>query len=158
MSRRLLQHAAIGLNRMLIYGSVMTPKCDTFTACTAHVAGRSTLCKHATAQLTSWQWSVLEDLGPGDVFIFVGVASLDPFKRRPKALTDKGVLTGFYSTEADFAHKCSLKQSIHVREVWEYNQSNVLCCQSFSRRPWRYGRPGYIQGYRWLRPLQQQST
>lgn len=102
------------------------------------------LSANITAQLTSWQWSVLEDLGPGDVFIFVGVASLDPFKRRLKALTDKGVLTVFYSTEADFAHKCSLKQSIHVREVWEYTQSNVLCCQSFSRRPWRYVPPGYI--------------
>lgn len=103
------------------------------------------LSANLTAQITSWQWSVLEDLGPGDFFAFVGVHGLDPFKRHLKALTSQGVYTVFYSTEADFGHSCSDKQGIHVREVWEYTQSNVLCCKgTYSRRPWRYVPPGYI--------------
>ena len=102
------------------------------------------LSSNISAQVTSWDYPKLRELKAGDLFIFVGVFSLDSMTRHFKNLTASGVLTVFYATEADFGHPCSQKQKLHVREVWEYTQSNVLCCAGASRRPWRYVPPGYI--------------
>ena len=102
------------------------------------------LSANLTAQVTSWQWPILDDLGPGDFFAFIGVSGIEQMKRHLKTLTSHGVYTVFYSTEADFAVSCGVKQSYHVREVWEYTQSNVLCCSGASRRTYRYVPPGYI--------------
>jgi hypothetical protein len=88
--------------------------------------------------------TVLPTLGPGDMFVWVGVNGLDDVVRPLRNLTLHGVFTVFYSTEADFAHPCAQKQAIHVREVWEYTRSNVVCCAATSRRPWRYVPPGYL--------------
>ena len=80
-----------------------------------------------------------------DIFIWIGAAGLDELNSTLYSMTQRGVYTIFYSTEADFGHVCADKMTLHVREVWEYTQSNVECCVGRAgSKVWRYVPPGYI--------------
>ena len=99
---------------------------------------------------------LLDSLGHGDVFVWVGVANLEwsfgvnndtqmIVRSALHNLTAKGVLTVFYSTESFLAMTCAAKRQMPVREIWEYTRSNVLCCPddpAFIRV--RYVPPGYV--------------
>ena len=79
------------------------------------------------------------------IFIWIGAAGLDELNSTLYSMTQRGVYTIFYSTEADFGHVCADKMTLHVREVWEYTQSNVECCVGRAgSKVWRYVPPGYI--------------
>ena len=80
---------------------------------------------------------LLATLGPGDVFVWVGVANMQwrLVAGGPtvvvdilRNLTARGVLTVFYSTETFNAHTCAAKRALPVREIWEYTRTNTLCC------------------------------
>ena len=67
---------------------------------------------------------LIEGLGAGDVFVWVGTANMEPiiFRRVEsmlRSLTIRNVLTVFYSTEAFQHHSCDRKRLVPVREIWE---------------------------------------
>jgi len=105
--------------------------------------------------LELFQSGLLDTLGAGDVFVWVGVANFEwKWSSTDKHfwpqdalrnLTAKGVLTVFYSTESYISMPCTEKRMLPVREIWEYTQSNVLCCPDDpSAARVRYVPPGYV--------------
>lgn len=100
----------------------------------------------------------LKGISPADLFIWVGVLDLDDTGAFAlHNLTVRGVLTVYYSTEADAWHSCAEKQKLIVREVWEYSRSNTLCCNGVYRKPWRFVPPGFIPGGQLARPAAEQQ-
>ena len=100
------------------------------------------------------QSGLLETLGPGDVFVWVGVGNLEWHAASNstsyfahdvmRTLTARGVLTVFYSTESFLHHSCASKRTLPVREIWEYTRTNVLCCPDDEKAARvRYVPPGY---------------
>lgn len=100
------------------------------------------------------QSDLLSKLGPGDVFVWVGVANLEWRENRTattyfvrdvfRSLTARGVLTVFYSTESYLHMTCAAKRSLPVREIWEYTRANELCCPDDpDAARVRYVPPGY---------------
>lgn len=96
----------------------------------------------------------ISTFGPGDVFVWVGVANLEwrlsngqsTVYAILKDLTARGVLTVFYSTETFTAMTCEAKRRLPVREIWEYTHTNVLCCPGTpSGLRVRYVPPGYTR-------------
>ena len=100
------------------------------------------------------QSDLLSKLGPGDVFVWIGVANLEWRENRTattyfvrdvfRSLTARGVLTVFYSTESYLHMTCAAKRSLPVREIWEYTRANELCCPDDpDAARVRYVPPGY---------------
>ena len=92
---------------------------------------------------------LIEGLGAGDVFVWIGTANMEPVNFRRvesmlRSLTIRNVLTVFYSTEAFQHHSCDRKRLVPVREIWEYTAVNVVCCPDDpSGIRVRYVPPGY---------------
>ena len=94
--------------------------------------------KVGSGPLELLQSGLMQTLGPGDVFVWVGVGNLEwnfggnntrmVARDAMRNLTLRGVLTVFYSTESFRHHTCAAKRQLPVREIWEYTKSNVLCC------------------------------
>ena len=100
----------------------------------------------------------LKAISPADLFIWMGALDLDAIGAFAlHNLTVRGVLTVYYSTEADAWHSCAQKQKLVVREVWEYSRSNTLCCNGVYRKPWRFVPPGFIPGGQLAQPSAEQQ-
>ena len=97
--------------------------------------------------------NIVSALQPGDVFVWVGAANMEWAESKHVApfvnmvlfnLTRLGVLTVYYSTEANEHHPCDEKRRLPVREIWEYTRKNAICCPDEPTRVRvRYVPPGF---------------